>query len=92
MKRVHLIISGRVQGVYFRQSSKDKADTLGLSGWVRNRQSGNVEAVVEGDPDAVTAFVEWCHDGPPHAHVDNVQCSDGGPVASLDGFTVRPTA
>lgn len=92
MKRVHLIISGKVQGVYFRQSSKDRADALRLSGWVRNRHSGVVEAVVEGAPDAVTAFIEWCHDGPLHARVDSVECSDGGPVALSGGFTVRPTA
>ncbi len=92
MRRVHLIVSGRVQGVYYRQSSKECADGLGLAGWVRNRQNGTVEAVVEGEPDAVAKFIAWCHEGPPHARVDSVDSTDGDPVALLGGFTVRPTA
>lgn len=87
-----MIISGRVQGVYYRQSSKEQADRLGLSGWVRNRHNGTVEAVVEGAPDAVAAFIEWCHRGPPHARVDGVDRTDGDPVQMTGGFTVRPTA
>ena len=65
MRRVHLMVSGRVQGVYYRQSSKEQSRWTGdCSGWVRNRYSGVVEAVVEGDPGAVAQFIEWCHDGP----------------------------
>lgn len=92
MKRVHLIIRGKVQGVYYRQSSKEKADELGLCGWVRNRQNGTVEAVVEGAPAAVTSFIDWCHSGPSHARVDGVDCTSGEPVSLSGGFTVRPTA
>ncbi len=92
MKRVHLIISGKVQGVFYRHSSKQKADALGVNGWVRNRANGTVEAVAEGDASAVDAFIAWCHTGPPHASVDGVECTDGEPVALPSGFTVRPTS
>lgn len=92
MKRMHLIIKGKVQGVYYRQSSKDMADSLGLSGWVRNRQDGSVEAVVEGDADAVNAFLEWCHTGPVHARVDGIDSTDAEPADLSGGFAVRPTA
>lgn len=71
--RVHLRIEGRVQGVFFRQSTKDEADRLGVRGWVRNLEDGAVEAVLEGEPEAVEALVAWCHRGPPGARVLRVE-------------------
>jgi len=72
MKRAHVFISGRVQGVWFRASTRDKAEELSLNGWVRNLPDGRVEAVFEGDDKAVDEMVEWCHYGPPMARVDTV--------------------
>lgn len=73
MKRVHLWISGRVQGVFFRQSTENRARELGLGGWVRNLPDGRVEAVAEGDPDALDHWLAFCHLGPPAARVDGVE-------------------
>ncbi len=71
--RAKLIISGRVQGVYFRASAREVAHTQQLLGWVRNRSDGDVETVVEGEEEAVQRFITWCHDGPAGAHVAAVQ-------------------
>jgi acylphosphatase len=71
--RVHLIIEGRVQGVWFRDSTCKEARSLGLSGWVKNRRDGGVEIVAEGFEDKVNALVAWCHHGPPAARVSTVR-------------------
>ena len=91
MRRVHLIISGRVQGVYFRQSTKDRALEYGVSGWVRNRLDGTVELVAEGESNAVNRLVSWCSVGPKMAIVDAVERIDEEPVGIPQGFDVRPT-
>ncbi|MEN6463600.1 MAG: acylphosphatase, partial [Syntrophaceae bacterium] len=72
MKRVHLIVSGRVQGVFFRARTKAMAESLDLKGWVRNLSDGSVEAVFEGSGPAVNEAVEWCRKGPSRAVVTNV--------------------
>jgi len=72
MKRAHVFVSGRVQGVWFRASTRDKAEELSLKGWVRNLPDGRVEAIFEGDDRAVEEMVEWCRHGPPMARVDTV--------------------
>ena len=72
MKRAHVFVSGRVQGVWFRASTRDKAEELSLNGWVRNLPDGRVEAVFEGDDRAVEEMVEWCRHGPTMARVDTV--------------------
>lgn len=69
----HLWVSGRVQGVWFRESMRQEAQRLRVVGWVRNREDGRVEAVIEGPPDAVEQLVIWCHRGPPAARVENVE-------------------
>lgn len=70
--RVRLIIEGRVQGVWFRESTRREAVSLGLFGWVRNRRDGTVEALIEGPEDQVRKLVSWCHKGPPAAKVTEV--------------------
>ena len=92
MKRVHLVISGRVQGVYFRQSALEFAQSIGVDGWVRNRLDGTVEAVAQGSSKDVERFVAWCHDGPDLAQVSSIDRSDGEAVSMPGGFNVRPTA
>jgi acylphosphatase len=71
--RVHLIIEGRVQGVFFRDSTRREARAQGLKGWVRNRPEGTVEVVAEGPEEKVRRLIAWCHHGPPSARVTRVQ-------------------
>ena len=70
--RVHVVIEGRVQGVFFRASTRDEARARGLTGWVRNRPDGRVEAVFEGDRQVVENMLVWCRKGPPYAYVDQI--------------------
>jgi acylphosphatase len=71
--RARVVISGFVQGVNFRWYTEQHARSRGLSGWVRNRADGAVEAVFEGDEDAVRSMIEWCREGPRHAEVNDVE-------------------
>ena len=71
--RVHVFISGKVQGVFFRSSTKDMAKKLGLFGWVRNLADGRVEAVFEGEKDAIEKMLEWCKVGPEYARVTGIE-------------------
>lgn len=73
MKRAHVIILGRVQGVWFREETKKRALDLGLTGWVRNKQDGNVEAVFEGPENKINEIIEWCKKGPSLSRVDDVK-------------------
>jgi acylphosphatase len=87
MRRVRVRISGRVQGVFFRASCADRAEGLGLSGWVRNAPGGAVEAVFEGDAASVEAMVAWCREGPPYARVDHVDVVEESPAGAV-GFRI----
>jgi len=87
----HLRISGIVQGVGFRDAMCREARRLGVSGWVRNRPDGSVEAVVDGAPEAVAALVAWARRGPPAARVRAVDIADAPPVDPASGFDWRPT-
>jgi len=71
--QAHVIVSGRVQGVFFRSGTEDMANELGLKGWVRNLPDGRVEAVFEGDEKKVRKMVEWCRKGPRFANVTGVE-------------------
>ena len=86
-----MVVSGDVQGVYFRDTCRRVATENRVSGWVRNRRDGSVEAAFEGSPDAVARLVEWARLGPPTAFVDAVDTYDEEPE-SLTGFEIRPTA
>ena len=70
--RAHLMISGRVQGVFYRMETKSAADRIGVSGWVRNKRDGRVEAIVEGEKQQVEKLILWCKKGPPAARVHDV--------------------
>jgi acylphosphatase len=86
----HLIISGKVQGVFYRASMVEEAQRLGLSGWVRNCLDGTVEAMVAGDGAAVAALIAWARNGPPAARVDHVLVELGDEEACM-GFEARET-
>jgi len=85
--RTRVIVTGRVQGVWFRGQTQEQAESLGVAGWVRNLPDGSVEAVFEGANEAVAAVVKWCWDGPPHASVENVAERSETPEG-LTGFRV----
>ena len=84
----NVVVSGRVQGVFFRDSTRREARRLGVTGWVCNRADGRVEAWFEGDPVAVAQLVTWCQEGPRHADVDDVEVREVEPDGS-DRFDVR---
>jgi len=86
--RAHVFVSGRVQGVYFRATTRDTARETDVDGWVRNLQDGRVEAVFEGPEDAVEEMVEFCHEGSSMANVENVEVEYEEP-AGEDGFRIR---
>ena len=86
--RVRVVVSGRVQGVFFRDETRRRARSLGVAGWVANRPDGSVEAVFDGRRDAVESMVEWCRRGPSGAHVDEVQAAWEDPRGEA-GFAVR---
>lgn len=82
-----VVVSGRVQGVWFRQSTQNEARALGLSGWVRNRPDGTVEAAFEGPATLVDEAVEWTRHGPDRAIVDHIDVFDE-PVTNAPGFPI----
>ncbi|MEM4273983.1 MAG: acylphosphatase [Candidatus Caldarchaeum sp.] len=85
---VRVRVYGRVQGVWFRSSMKEKADELGLDGWVRNLDDGSVEAVIAGDEEKVNKLVEWCRVGPPLAKVEKVMVEKIAEPPDLRGFSI----
>jgi acylphosphatase len=86
--RKRVVAHGRVQGVFFRDSTRQRADAAGVAGWIANRPDGAVEAVFEGDPDAVESLVSWMREGPRSAEVDRIEVNEEEPEG-LRGFDVR---
>jgi acylphosphatase len=86
--RCHVVVHGNVQGVFFRDTARREAAARGVAGWITNREDGAVEAVFEGDPDAVAALVDFCRRGPRGADVESVDESSEEPEG-LSGFEVR---
>ena len=87
--RAHVIISGRVQGVFFRMETKRAAGEFGVFGWVKNQLEGTVEAVFEGDQDRVDAIVDWCRQGPPNADVADVTVNCDDFTGEFKGFDIN---
>jgi len=86
--RRRVVAQGHVQGVFFRDSTRRRAEAMGVAGWVRNRDDGAVEAAFEGDPGGVEALVEFCRRGPGRSVVERLQVSEEQPEG-LSGFQVR---
>ncbi len=86
--RAHAIISGRVQGVFFRMETMRAAQRIGVFGWVRNLRDGSVEAVFEGDKTRVDAILKWCKEGPPHAQVTDVKLDWQEYAGEFDSFEI----
>lgn len=87
-RRVHVIVRGRVQGVFFREYTRRQAETLGLDGWVRNLEDRTVEAVVEGEAGGVEAMLAWFHSGSPQSVVTGVDSSEEE-ARGEQGFVIR---
>jgi len=87
MPTVHLLISGKVQGVFYRATARQKAEELGLAGWIKNTPDDNVEATVSGTQEAVESFIAWCWQGSPRAEVSHVAVTPK-PDAGFSGFQV----
>ena len=86
----HVIISGRVQGVWFRGWTQQQASSLGLTGWVRNRRDGTVEAIFQGDAADIDAMLNACWQGPPAASVTDIRVADGV-LSNFQNFRHLPT-
>jgi acylphosphatase len=87
-RRAHVLVSGRVQGVYYRSNAEDVARGLGLTGWIRNRPDGNVEAVFEGEEKAIEDMIAWCHKGSPSSRVDKVEVAWETPTGEFTYFRI----
>ena len=86
--RAHVVVHGRVQGVWFRGTACQEARTAGVTGWVKNRWDGTVEAVFEGPREQVSRVVAWCHRGPRLAHVESVDLEWQEPTGEFAAFSV----
>jgi len=87
-KRAHLIIAGRVQGVFFRATARDTAKKLDLTGWIRNNPNGVVESIVEGSEENIKKYIEFCHDGSSAARVQNVDITWEDYQEEFDDFNI----
>jgi acylphosphatase len=89
MKRMHVYISGKVQGVFFRAETQRAAMKFNLTGWVRNMADDRVEAVFEGEDENVDKMLAWCHVGPPAARVENVTTSEEHYAGGFLDFSIK---
>ncbi|MBR9707584.1 MAG: acylphosphatase [Candidatus Diapherotrites archaeon] len=89
MKRVHVFISGLVQGVFFRNNAQEQAVALGVDGWICNLADGRVEAIFEGEDERVNALMQWCNKGPNGARVDKVEVKEEECKDEFKDFKIR---
>ena len=87
--RAHVLVDGRVQGVFYRANTKEKARSFGLTGWVRNCIDGRVEAVFEGHRRSIEGMIQWCGEGPPSAHVEDVAIKWEEYTGEFNAFDIR---
>ncbi|NNF98500.1 MAG: acylphosphatase [Desulfobacteraceae bacterium] len=85
----HVIITGRVQGVFYRAETKRASERIGVTGWVRNRPDGSVEAVLQGSEDGVNRTIDWCQKGSPHSRVEKIDISWEDTTEIFDSFEIR---
>lgn len=89
MKALHLMIHGRVQGVWFRASTQEVAGKMKIKGWVRNTPDGAVELHIQGNDAAVDEMLAWCRQGPPGALVDSIDFTEVEPAEEFKAFSIR---
>jgi len=85
----HILIKGKVQGVFFRKNAKQIAEDLNIAGWVKNTDEGHVEIFAQAFEDELIEFINWCKQGPPKADVKNVQVNDVKPDAGIKHFSIK---
>ena len=88
-KQVQVTIKGHVQGVFFRGNTRDRANRMGIEGWVKNQANGDVKAVFEGDEELLEDMIDWCHKGPPMARVDEVKTTWKEATGDFEEFRVK---
>lgn len=88
-RRVRLLVSGRVQGVFFRARTREEAQRLAIAGWVRNLPDGRVEVLAEGESRAITSLIAWCRQGPRFADVSEVEVIEEPPGNEFSSFEIR---
>jgi len=89
IKRIHIFVTGRVQGVFFRQSTRVMAIKNNVNGWVRNLDDGRVEIIAEGETQNINALADWCKTGPANSRVDEFELLDESPTKDFENFEVR---
>lgn len=89
MKTLHVNVSGRVQGVFYRDYTQRQAESLSINGWIRNMPDGSVEAIISGKDSDVDKMVEWFHEGSPLSNVTAVHVEEVFPTEKLTGFEIR---
>ena len=89
MVRVHITVSGDVQGVFFRAHTQEKAEELGITGWVANEADGTVSVVAEGPENKINDLIDWCHGGPSMAKVEKVKVDYTPYTGEFSGFNIR---
>ena len=85
----HILVKGKVQGVFFRKNSKQIAEDLNIAGWVKNTDDGHVEIFAQAFEDELTKFINWCKQGPPKADVQNVEVRNAKPDESIRRFSIK---
>lgn len=88
-RRIHAFISGKVQMVGFRASTRRTANRVGIKGWVKNLEDGRVEVVAEGTPSKIEELIDFLHEGPPAARVEDVQITEEEPTEEFEQFRIR---
>ncbi len=89
MKTIHLVVSGRVQGVYFRAFTKKRALKLDITGFVSNQENGDVEIVAQAEQESLDSFINWCHEGPLMAKVENMDINELSTSEIFPNFEIR---
>ena len=88
LKKIHITISGKVQGVFYRMNTKNRADEFGLTGWVKNTTDDKVEVLAEGKEEGLKEFIKWCYNGSKEAKVDEVEVEWSGHENKFDKFEI----
>ncbi len=85
----HILVKGKVQGVFFRKNTKQVAEALTVAGWIKNTEEGNVEIFAQANKDAIEKLIDWCRHGPPKANVEGVEIKDAAIDDSICNFSIE---